>query len=64
MFGFTISPPVFVGSVCDGSRGYDVIGMSKDQNVADVPVQFERYLALVSSRETTLVLEAPEHGQS
>ena len=46
----------------DGSRGYDVMGMSKDQIIADVLVQFERYLALVTSHETTLVLAAPEHS--
>lgn len=48
----------------DGSKGYDVMGMSKDQIIADVLVQFEHYLSLISSRETTLLLEAPEHGQS
>ncbi|WP_246050449.1 BCCT family transporter [Asticcacaulis tiandongensis] len=47
----------------DGSSGYDVMGMSREQIITDVLVQFERYLALVSSHETTLVLEAPEHSQ-
>ena len=48
----------------DGSRGYDIMGMSKDQIIADVLAQFERYLALVTSHETTLVLTAPEHSQN
>ena len=48
----------------DGSGGYDVMGMSKDQIIADVLAQFERYLALVSTPETALVLEAPEHSQT
>jgi len=47
----------------DGSSGYDVMGMTKEQIIADVLLQFERYLALVSSHEATLVLEAPEHSQ-
>ena len=48
----------------DGSKGYDVMGMTQDQIIADVLVQFERYLALVVSTETSLVLQAPEHGHS
>jgi len=47
----------------DGSKGYDVMGMSKDQIIADVLAQFEHYLALMSSVETTLVVGAPEHSQ-
>ncbi|WP_338150895.1 BCCT family transporter [Neoroseomonas soli] len=46
----------------DGSHGYDVMGLSKDQIIADVLAQFERYLAIVQSLETTLVARAPEHG--
>jgi len=48
----------------DGSKGYDVMGMSKDQLITDVLAQFEHYLALMSSLETTLVVEAPEHSQT
>lgn len=44
-----------------GSRGYDVMGMGRDQLIADVLVQFERYLALVQSPEVQLVHGAPEH---
>src|SRR5690606_34343105 len=47
----------------DGSRGYDVMGMSKEQIIADVLAQFEHYLALMSSVEATLVVGAPEHSQ-
>jgi choline/glycine/proline betaine transport protein len=48
-------------SFSDGSRGYDVMGMSKDQIITDVLVQFERYLALTASMDTVLVTNAPEH---
>ncbi|WP_127145163.1 BCCT family transporter [Pelagibacterium montanilacus] len=46
----------------DGSRGYDVMGMTRDQLIADVLVQFERYLMLVQSPEARLVSAAPEHA--
>lgn len=46
----------------DGSRGYDVMGMTKDQLIADVLVQFERYLMLVQSPASQLVTAAPEHS--
>jgi choline/glycine/proline betaine transport protein len=44
-----------------GSRGYDIMGMNRDQIFADILVQFERYLLLVHSPETQLVHGAPEH---
>ncbi|GLK71519.1 BCCT family transporter [Ancylobacter dichloromethanicus] len=44
-----------------GGRGYDVMGMTRDQLITDVLVQFERYLNLVHSPETQLVHAAPEH---
>lgn len=44
-----------------GSRGYDIMGMDRDQIIADVLVQFERYLALVMSPEVQLLHGAPEH---
>lgn len=44
-----------------GGRGYDIMGMSRDQIIADVLVQFERYLLLVQSPATQLVHGAPEH---
>ncbi|CAN7721876.1 BCCT family transporter [Rhizobium sp. LjRoot98] len=49
-------------SFTDGSRGYDIMGMSKDQIIADVLAQLERYLALTASTETTLMTTAPEHN--
>jgi len=45
----------------DGSQGYDVMGMTREQVIADVLVQFERYLALVQSPDVSLVAAAPEH---
>ncbi|HEV7344344.1 MAG TPA: BCCT family transporter [Devosia sp.] len=47
-----------------GGRGYDVMGLHRDQLIADVLVQFERYLQLTQSRETQLLHAAPEHTQS
>ncbi|WP_283193573.1 BCCT family transporter [Rhizobium sp. AN80A] len=44
-----------------GNRGYDVMGMSRDQLISDVLAQFERYLHLVHSPEFQLVHSAPEH---
>ncbi|TCT04368.1 BCCT family transporter [Aquabacter spiritensis] len=44
-----------------GGRGYDVMGMTPDQIITDVLVQFERYLHLVHSPETQLVHTAPGH---
>jgi choline/glycine/proline betaine transport protein len=44
-----------------GGRGYDIMGMSRDQIIADILVQFERYLLLVHSPATQLVHGAPEH---
>jgi len=46
----------------DGSRGYDLMGMTQDQIIADVLVQFDRYLQLVQSPEASLVIAAPEHA--
>ena len=45
----------------NGSRGYDVMGMSRDQLISDVLGQFERYLKLVHAPEVQLVQSAPEH---
>ncbi|WP_312950994.1 BCCT family transporter [Agrobacterium sp.] len=44
-----------------GNRGYDLMGMSRDQILADVLIQFERYLHLVNSPDMQLVHGAPEH---
>ena len=46
----------------DGSRGYDLMGMTADQIITDVLVQFERYLQLVQSPEAALMTAAPEHA--
>ena len=45
----------------DGSRGYDLMGMTRDHVIADVLVQFDRYLQLVQSPIASLVIGAPEH---
>ncbi|MGC0053822.1 BCCT family transporter [Brucella pituitosa] len=45
-----------------GGRGYDVMGMSRDQIIADVLFQFERYLALIHAPEVQLMQSAPEHS--
>lgn len=44
-----------------GGRGYDVTGMSREQLISDILVQFERYLVLVQSPDVQLVHAAPEH---
>ncbi|MBE9604859.1 BCCT family transporter [Acetobacteraceae bacterium H6797] len=44
-----------------GGRGYDVMGMGREQLIADILVQFERYLILVQSPAVQLVQGAPEH---
>ena len=46
----------------DGSRGYDVMGMSQDQIIADILEQFERYLAVLGAPDASLLVKAPEHG--
>lgn len=45
----------------DGSRGYDVMAMSREQIISDVLGQFDRYLQLIQSPEASLVIAAPEH---
>lgn len=47
-----------------GGRGYDVMGLTRDQLIADILAQFERYLHLTHSPETQLLHGAPEHTQS
>ncbi|GHC70295.1 BCCT family transporter [Limoniibacter endophyticus] len=47
----------------DGSRGYDIMGMSQEQIIADVLAQYERYLNIVRSNDTTLMVVAPEHSE-
>lgn len=45
----------------NGGRGYDVMGMTREQIIADILAQFERYLLLVQSPASQLMQEAPEH---
>ena len=47
-----------------GTRGYDIMGMSRDQLIADILAQFERYLLQVKSPESQLLHAAPEHQGS
>ncbi|WP_116655165.1 BCCT family transporter [Pelagibacterium sediminicola] len=44
-----------------GGRGYDVMGMHRDQLIADILVQFERYLHLTQFPDAQLLHGAPEH---
>ncbi|WP_029076888.1 BCCT family transporter [Kaistia adipata] len=45
----------------DGSRGYDIMGMSQEQIINDVLVKFEHYIAQLQSPAVSLVVAAPEH---
>lgn len=45
----------------NGARGYDVMGMTREQIIADILVQLERYLLMVQSPASQLATEAPEH---
>jgi choline/glycine/proline betaine transport protein len=44
-----------------GGRGYDVMGLHREQLIADILVQFERYLHLTHSPASQLLHGAPEH---
>ncbi|WP_102958626.1 BCCT family transporter [Mangrovicella endophytica] len=44
----------------DGSRGYEVTGFSKEDILADVLAQFERYQLLTSAQSTALYVAAPD----
>lgn len=44
----------------DGSRGYDVMGLSKEQLIADVLGQYERYRAHAVSPQSELYVTAPD----
>jgi choline/glycine/proline betaine transport protein len=44
-----------------GGRGYDIMGMSREQIISDILIQFERYLNLVVTADVRLVHSAPEH---
>jgi len=46
----------------DGSRGYDVMGYTQAQLIADVLTQYERYRLLVSSAESALYIRSPEQA--
>jgi choline/glycine/proline betaine transport protein len=44
----------------DGSRGYDVMGFSRDQIISDVVAQYERYQALTQLKATALYITSPD----
>jgi choline/glycine/proline betaine transport protein len=44
-----------------GGRGYDIMGLHRDQLIADVLAQFERYLQLTHAPQAQLLQSAPEH---
>ncbi|MGZ2477277.1 hypothetical protein FB004_11755 [Sinorhizobium medicae] len=44
----------------DGSRGYDIMGMTDGQIINDVLFQFERYTGFVRSPEASLLAASPE----
>lgn len=44
-----------------GGSGYDVMGLTREQLIADVLAQFERYLQLTHSPASQLLQAAPEH---
>ena len=44
----------------DGSRGYDIMGFTRDQIIADVLTQYERYRLLVASAESRLYIRSPD----
>ena len=46
----------------DGSRGYDIMGMTHEQVIGDILAQFERYVAVSGSSDASLLAKAPEHG--
>ncbi|KJS37927.1 MAG: transporter [Rhodospirillaceae bacterium BRH_c57] len=45
----------------DGSQGYDIMGLSRDQIISDILHQFERYQIQVASPQSALFAGAPEH---
>ncbi|WEK51476.1 MAG: BCCT family transporter [Candidatus Kaistia colombiensis] len=45
----------------DGSRGYDIMGMSQEQIINDVLAKFERYIVQSQSQASSLMTAAPEH---
>ena len=47
-------------SFSDGSRGYDVMGFGKDDVLADVLAQFERYQILTNAKSTSLYAASPD----
>jgi len=44
----------------DGSRGYDILGLSTEQVINDILTQFERYQVLVTSTATALYAGSPD----
>ncbi|MCW5731900.1 MAG: BCCT family transporter [Alphaproteobacteria bacterium] len=46
----------------DGRRGYDVMGLSRDELIADILAQIERYQAQLAAPGAALYASAPEHS--
>jgi choline/glycine/proline betaine transport protein len=44
----------------DGSGGYDIMGLTKEEIISDVLTQFERYQAIVRSPRQQLYVTAPK----
>lgn len=44
----------------DGSRGYDILGLSSSQVINDILTQYERYQSLVTSTATALYAGSPD----
>ncbi|ESR23875.1 BCCT family transporter [Lutibaculum baratangense] len=47
----------------DGSRGYDVMGFTREQIISDILAQYERYQTMMHSHSTALYLTSPDPGQ-
>jgi len=46
----------------DGSRGYDIMGLTREQIIFDVLSQYEAWQAVTQTPEAALVVSAPEHA--
>ncbi|WP_373976636.1 BCCT family transporter [Chitinibacter sp. SCUT-21] len=58
---YTYEPVTFFA---DGRRGYDIEYLRKEELIADVLKQYERYLSLSHSQNTHLINTTPEHQPS
>jgi choline/glycine/proline betaine transport protein len=48
----------------DGSHGYDIMGLDKDQIIADVLGQYEQYRGLFHSARSELYVTAPDQAEA